>query len=187
MITGRLAVPDRDAARVSEIYRPHVVEGLASFEEVPPTADEMAARMRKTLDWTPWLVAEEDGEVIGYAYASRHRDRAGYRWSVDISVYVDARWHRRGVGRLLYTVLLPVLKQQGFVNIFAGITTPNPGSVALHESIGMKLIGAYEGVGYKHGQWLDVAWYGMRLQDPGEPPAEPIPFPAIGTLGVPAP
>ena len=137
--------------------------------------------MGATLAWTPWLVAvePESERVIGYAYASRHRERAGYRWSVDISVYVDEAWHRRGIGGLLYAELLAILKRQGFINVYAGITTPNPGSVRLHEGIGMKAIGTYERVGYKHGQWLPVTWFAMRLQEAAEPPAEPIPFAAL--------
>jgi phosphinothricin acetyltransferase len=141
----------------------------------------MAERMRVVLTWTPWLVAvEESDRVIGYAYATRHRDRAGYRWSVDVSVYVDDAWHGRGVGRELYASLLDILRRQRFVNVYAGITLPNPGSVRLHESIGMRLIGVYEDVGYKFGEWLPVAWYGMRLTDPGDPPAEPLPFGQLG-------
>lgn len=176
----RVADPSVDAERVADIYRPHVTELLTSFEEVPPSASEMAERMRTTLTWTPWLVAEdENGRVIGYAYASRHRERAGYRWSVDISVYVDSEWHRRGVGRALYAELLPILRRQGFVNVYAGIAFPNEGSVGLHESLGMTVLGVYEKVGYKFGEWLDVAWYGMRLNEPVEPPAEPIAFPEL--------
>jgi len=176
----RAADPSRDGDRASEIYRPHVVETLTSFEEAPPTGEEMAERMRSILEWTPWLVAEdEDGHVIGYAYASRHRERSGYRWSVDISVYVDQEWQRRGVGRALYSELLSILRRQGFVNVYAGIAYPNPGSVRLHESLGMKLIGVYEKVGFKFGEWPDVAWYGMRLNEPTASPAEPIPFPDL--------
>jgi phosphinothricin acetyltransferase len=177
----RLADPERDAAQVADIYRPYVAETLVSFEEVAPSTAEMAQRMRSTLSWTPWLVAEDAvAGVIGYAYASRHRDRAGYRWAVDISVYVDRDWQRRGVGRALYAELLPILRRQRFVNAYAGVALPNPASVALHEAIGMRLIGVYERVGHKLGEWPDVAWLGMRLSEPGEPPAEPIPFAALG-------
>lgn len=134
-----------------------------------------------SLAWTPWLVAkDDDGPVVGFAYASRHRDRAGYRWSVDISVYVDRGWHRRGVGRALYAELLDLLRQQRFINVYAGIALPNPGSVALHESIGMSLIGVYDKVGFKLGEWPDVAWYGMRLSEATDEPPDPIPFPALG-------
>jgi phosphinothricin acetyltransferase len=176
----RAADPDSDAERTAEIYTPHVEDGVASFEEVAPTAAEMADRMRAVLEWTPWLVAEdESASVIGYAYASRHRERAGYRWSVDISVYVDEAWQGRGVGRALYAELVAILRRQGFVNVYAGITLPNPGSVALHESIGMTLVGVYGGVGFKFGRWLSVAWYGMRLTEPSSPPPAPIALPDL--------
>ena len=103
----------------------------------------------------------------------------GSRWSVNVSAYVDGRWHRRGVGRGLYDALLSMLRRQGFVNVYAAITLPNPGSVALHESIGMRRIGVYERVGYKLGAWHDVAWYGMRLAEPVHPPPEPTALPSL--------
>jgi phosphinothricin acetyltransferase len=171
-----MANPARDAAAVAAIYRPSVTESFVSFEEEPPTAAEMAARIEATLTRTPWLVATEADEAVGYAYAGRHRERAGYRWSVDISAYVRADWHGRGIGSALYRSLIRILAAQGFANAYAGITQPNPASVALHRSIGMELVGVYRGVGYKLGAWRDVAWYQLRLTDePGDPPAEPIP------------
>jgi phosphinothricin acetyltransferase len=176
MADVRVADPERDAARIAEIYRPYVEDTIISFEEVAPTAAQMAERMRSTLTWTPWLVAEEDGRVVGYAYASRHRERAGYRWSVDISVYLESGAQGRGIGRALYSELLAILRRQRFVNAYAGITLPNDASVGLHRAIGMEQIGVYERVGYKFGQWLGVAWFSMRLTEPAEPPQEPIPF-----------
>jgi len=180
MVRVRVADPAGDAARVAEIYRPYVEQTDVSFEEVAPTPDQMADRMRSTLAWTPWLVAEDDGRVVGYAYASRHRERAGYRWSVDISVYLEVAAQGRGVGRALYRELLELLQRQRFVNVYAGITLPNDASVGLHRAIGMEHIGTYDRVGYKFGQWLPVAWFGMRLTEPAEPPVEPIPFPEVG-------
>lgn len=171
----RLASAETDAARVAEIYRPAVVDNFISFEEAAPDAAEMRSRMVKALERLPWLVAEdESGLVVGYAYASPHRERAAYRWSVDISVYVDPAWHGRGVGRLLYDELLERLRGLGYLNVYAGVTLPNEGSVALHEAIGMKRIGVYERVGYKLGAWRDVAWFAMRLVEPStDPPPEP--------------
>jgi L-amino acid N-acyltransferase YncA len=136
----------------------------------------MAARIDATLERTPWLVAVDGDEVVGYAYAGQHRERAGYRWSVDVSAYVRADRHGRGIGSALYRTLMRILVAQGFVNVYAGITQPNPASVALHRSIGMDLVGVYRGVGYKLGEWRDVAWYQLRLvENPAEPPEEPIP------------
>jgi phosphinothricin acetyltransferase len=176
----RLADPDRDADAVAQIYRPSVEDGLASFEEVAPGAPEMASRMRSTLARTPWLVAEADGGVIGFAYAGPHRERAGYRWAVNISVYVAPESRGLGVGRALYDDLLDVLRRQRFVNVYAGIALPNPASEALHAAIGMERVGVYRRVGYKFGAWHDVAWYWLRLADPDGQPPEPIPLPALG-------
>jgi len=176
----RLADADRDAAAVAAIYGPAVESSTASFEEVAPDATEMERRIRDTLERTPWLIAESlDGAVVGYAYARVHRERAGYRWSADVSAYVDAGWRGRGVGRRLYDALIATLRQQGFVNVYAGITLPNPGSVGLHEAVGMRRIGVYERVGYKFGAWHDVAWFGMRIGEPSDPPGEPTPTPVL--------
>ena len=182
----RLADPTRDAGAIAEIYRPAVETSLASFEEVAPDAAEMGSRIASTLVRIPWLVAEEDGLVIGYAYAAAHRERAGYRWSVNISAYVHPDAQGRGVGRRLYDRLLAILRRQGFVNAYAGITLPNPASVALHTAIGMRPVGIYEGVGFKRGAWQDVAWYELRLAERQSTPAEPIPLrslpaPALGS------
>ena len=162
----RLAGPEADAAEVAEIYRPAVESSLASFEEVPPTVPEMADRIRTTLERLPWLVAEDNGRVAGHAYAAPHHQRAGYRWSVNISVYVAGNLHGRGVGRALYDELLGILRRQDFVNVYAGVTLPNPASVRLHEAIGMRRIGLYEGVGFKRGAWHDVAFYQRMLAAP---------------------
>lgn len=172
----RLADPARDAAAVAEIYRPSVESGLASFEEVAPDAAEMRDRMTATLTATPWLVAETGDRVIGYAYAGPHNARPGYRWSVNISVYVSDEFTGRGIGRRLYRTLFDTLVRQGFVNVYAGITLPNDASVALHRAMGMEPIGVYRRVGFKHGAWHDVAWFGLRLTDPSSPPPPPIPL-----------
>ena len=172
----RLGDPGRDAAAVAAIYRPAVETSVASFEEAAPGPTEMAGRMRSTLERLPWLVAEDAGTLAGYAYAAPHRQRAGYRWSVDVSVYVDPSQQGRGVGRALYDRLLDLLRRQGYRNAYAGITLPNPSSVRLHEAIGMRRIGVYARVGWKLGAWRDVAWYGMSLLDGSDtdgPPPEP--------------
>ena len=175
-----MADPDRDAEAVAGIYRPSVEGGLASFEEIGPDAAEMSRRIRATLARTPWLVADEgDGTVRGYAYAGPHNERQGYRWSVNISVYVAESARGHGIGRQLYDELLSILRRQGFVNAYAGITLPNPASVALHEAIGMRRIGVYERVGFKLGAWHSVAWYGLRLTEPDDVPPHPIPLPDL--------
>jgi len=165
----RLAT-DADAAAIAAIYGP-VVEGTAiSFETEPPDATEISTRIRNTLMAYPWLVFERNGDVIGYAYASRHRARAAYQWSVDTSAYVDEKFRRRGVGHALYLSLLAVLEAQGFVNAYAGIALPNPASVALHERVGFTPLGVYRGVGYKLGAWRDVGWWQRPLSGVDVPP-----------------
>jgi L-amino acid N-acyltransferase YncA len=166
-----------DAAAIAAIYAPSITEAFVSFEEAPPAPDEMAARLAAVLPTHPWLVHEEAGEVLGYAYASRHRDRAAYRWSVDVAVYLDQRAQGRGLGRALYRRLFEILERQGFHAAFAGITLPNPASVALHQRCGFEPVGVYREVGFKQGAWRDVGWWRRPLaaSGPGQP-AEPIPF-----------
>lgn len=176
----RPAQPGTDAPAVAAIYRPIVENTHISFEETAPDAAEMENRMRRTLRQHPWLVAEgDDGEVVGYAYAAVHRERAAYRWSVDISAYLDPRHRGQGIGRLLYDELLEILARQGYLNVYAGISLPNQASEALHRSLGMRRMGVYEMVGHKLGRWWDVAWYGMRLGEGSDAPAEPVSFPAL--------
>lgn len=177
----RLADPERDAAAVAAIYADAVASTLASFEEVPPDAAEMARRIGDTLRRMPWLVAELDGDVIGYAYAAPHHARPGYRWSVNLSAYVAPGHRGRGVGKRLYAHLLDILRLQGLVNAYAGVTLPNPASERLHEAIGMRRFAVYRRVGFKFGAWHDVAWYELRLAEPAEPPPEPVMLPDLDT------
>ena len=161
----------RDAAGIAAIYAPHVTDGVASFETVPPDADEIRRRITTTTATHPWLVCELEDELAGYVYASAHNARAAYQWSANVTVYIDARQHRRGLGRALYTSLLELMRLQGFYNAYGGITLPNAGSVGLHEAMGLQLVGVYQAVGYKFGRWHDVGWWGVELQPkPSEVP-----------------
>jgi phosphinothricin acetyltransferase len=160
--TIRLATPD-DAEPVQAVYAPYCHTPI-SFETGPPSVEEMRGRLAKVLGPYPWLVCEEGGAVLGYAYATQHRERAAYRWSVDTSVYVRQGRQRRGVGRALYTSLLALLPLQGYANAYAGVTLPNPASVGLHEAMGFRPVGVYEQVGFKYGVWHDVAWFQRLLQ-----------------------
>jgi len=168
----RLATAN-DAEQIQAIYAPSVLYTAISFELEPPTADDMRQRMVQTVQRWPWLVCEHNGEVLGYAYASAHRTRAAYQWSVDVSVYVQAQVQRAGVGRALYSSLFKLLTLQGFYNAYAGITLPNAGSVGLHEALGFRPIGVYCAVGYKLGAWHDVGWWQLTLQAHAIPP-EPL-------------
>lgn len=170
----RLADPFADAAAIQAIYAPYVTDTVISFEYDVPTVETICDRIAKTLDFHPWLVYEQDGAVIGYAYAGKHRERAAYQWSSDVSVYVHPQHQRKGIGRALYTELFDLLKRQGFCNLFAGITLPNDASVGVHRAMGFEMIGMYQQVGYKFGRWHDTGWMELRLQ-----PADHVPTPLI--------
>ncbi len=165
----RPARPD-DASAIAALYAPYVTGSVVSLEEVPPTAEVMAGRMATGL---PWYVAESDRGVLGYAYASAHRDRAGYRWSVDVSVYLAPAARRLGLGRALYARLLGVLTELGYVRAHAGITLPNAASVGLHEAVGFVHVARYPEVGWKNGGWLDVGWWSRPLAPASTTPGEP--------------
>ena len=165
-----------DARAVQAIYAPYVVETAISFELDPPSEREMAERIERIGATFPWLVYEQDGEVIGYAYAGPRAERPAYGWSADSTVYVARGAHRRGIGRSLYQRLLPILNLQGFHSVFGGITLPNTGSVGLHEACGYAFMGAYREVGFKLGAWHDVGWWGLRLNPPALDPSPPRPF-----------
>jgi phosphinothricin acetyltransferase len=163
-----------DAKGILAIYAPIVRDTVISFEIEPPSLGEMQARIETTLTKLPWLVAESDGGIAGYAYASRHRERAAYQWSVDVSVYVAPDARRRGVGRGLYKPLLGILEDLGYYTALAGIALPNPASVALHESMSFRPIGVYHNVGYKHGAWRDVGWWQRGLGEYIDKPEPPL-------------
>ncbi len=169
------SVDPSDAQAVRAIYAPFVSDDATSFEMVVPDPAEMQRRIEAQRDRYPWLVFERDHTILGYAYASAHRARQAYQWCAEVSVYVHPRAHRCGVGRALYTALFDLLRRQGYVNAYAGITLPNPSSVGLHESLGFKPIGVYRRVGFKFDRWHDVAWLHLRLREDPGPPADPSP------------
>lgn len=175
MATIRLATP-RDAPECADIYAPAVRDSAVSFEEIPPGPEEVAERIAATLETHPWLVCESADGLTGYAYAGPHRRRAAYRWSVDVSVYVDARYHRRGIARGLYESLFAVLGLQGHYNVYAGIALPNLASVAFHRALGFEPIGIYRNVGYKAGEWRDVQWWYRPLRRHTSDPDPPTPL-----------
>ena len=165
-----------DAKQILEIYSPIVTNTVTSFEVVPPTREEMCARISGTLTRFPWLVYSEAGRVLGYTYASQHRQRPAYQWSVDVSVYVRPELHRRGIGRSLYASLFEILRAQGYYSAFAGITLPNEASIGLHTRLGFEPIGVYRGVGYKLGSWHDVSWWQLALRPREDSPLPPTPY-----------
>jgi L-amino acid N-acyltransferase YncA len=174
VLSIRDADPARHAAACAAIYAPHVEGSPVSFEERAPDAAEMAARIERYGAGHAWLVAEREGEVVGYAYATAFNERPAYRWSISVSVYVAEAARGQGVGRALYQALFDRLRERGFRMACAGITLPNEASERLHESLGFELVGVNREIGWKQGAWRDVGWYQLELAPaPDDPPPEP--------------
>jgi L-amino acid N-acyltransferase YncA len=175
-VTIRDAQPERDAAACAAIYAPYVEQTPISFEERAPDALAMEARIVRYTATHPWLVAEQGGEVVGYAYACPYMERPAYRWVAAVSVYVAANRRGEGVGRSLYERLFLHLRRQNFQVACAGVTLPNEASVRLHQSLGFVRIGVSPRIGWKEGAWHDVSLWQLELA-PAKPgtPLEPLP------------
>jgi phosphinothricin acetyltransferase len=172
--TIRLATED-DARQVRSIYGPFCSTHV-SFEAEAPSPEEMQRRIAALAGKLPWLVCDDGGKVLGYAYASPHRPRHAYQWSAEVSAYVADGLRRRGIGRALYTALFRALALQGYANAYAGITLPNAASVGLHQAVGFTPIGVFRGIGYKLGAWHDVSWWERALFEklPEPPPPKEL-------------
>tara|TARA_Y100000815_G_scaffold272456_1_gene301426 strand:+ start:69 stop:623 length:555 start_codon:yes stop_codon:yes gene_type:complete len=168
------AAEARDAEAVAAIYAPHVADGFVSFETEVPDAETLRRRMAASDGLYPWIVLErEDATVLGYAYASRFRERAAYGHVVETTIYMAPGAQRGGHGRALYTALLATLTAQGFTQAMGVIALPNPASVGLHEALGFAKAGLFPKAGYKFGQWVDVGYWQRPLH------ASSIPAPAL--------
>jgi L-amino acid N-acyltransferase YncA len=160
-----------DAAACAAVYAPYVTDGATSFEEVPPSAGEMARRIAAAQQRHAWLVLEDDGAVVGYAYAGPYKERAAYRWSCEVSVYLAPGRGRAGGGRLLYEALFDRLVRRGYRTAVAGLTQPNEASEAFHRAMGFDVVGTWRRIGWKHGRWRDVTWVQRSLTGDDGPPA----------------
>jgi phosphinothricin acetyltransferase len=172
----RLATAD-DAAAIAGIYRPYVDLTRISFETEAPDGPEIMRRMANPIH--PWLVAADQGTLVGFTSTSPMRSRAAYRWSVETGIYLAPEAQGRGFGRALLEAHLELLKRQGFVTIIAGIALPNDASVALHEKLGFTLSGVERGVGFKFGEWVDVGRWQKDLAPRAASPEEPIPYASL--------
>ena len=163
-----------DAQGILSIYGPIIENSTISFETEIPSPESFSNRIENVVREFPWLIAELDGCIAGYAYAGAYRKREAYQWSVETSVYVNESFRRRGVAKSLYHVLFELLIEMGFVNAYAGITQPNVPSQKTHESFGFAFLGSYDKVGYKFGQWHDVIWLQKALRPHPQNPAKPL-------------
>ncbi len=167
-------VTPADAAAIAAIYAPYVAETTITFEEEVPDAAEIAARIARLTPTFPWLVAERDGVPLGYAYGYSYRARAAYRWVAETGIYVARDERGGGIGAPLYEALLGALTDAGYVAAIGALTLPNPASEALHMRLGFRNTGVQRGIGFKHGQWLDVGFWQRDLAPRRPAPCDPM-------------
>jgi L-amino acid N-acyltransferase YncA len=180
MTEVRLAAK-KDAKEIIDIYAPSILDAAISFETEVPSAEEMQKRIEMILQTYPWIVCVVDGEIAGYVYGSKYRDREAYQWSCECTVYIHDQYKGKGVGRELYGLLFQLLQLQGFRTVYAVVTLPNEGSVNLHEKCGFEKFAVFENVGYKFGQWHSVGWWKLRLNDYTPDPPPPLKFSELDT------
>jgi phosphinothricin acetyltransferase len=164
---------ENDATACSAIYAPYVRETAISFEGAPPSPAQMAERIAAATRRHAWVVLEDDDRLVGYAYGGPHQERAAYRFSCEVSVYVEEGRRRAGSGRVLYEALFERLAARGYLMAVAGMTVPNEASVGLHRAMGFEPVGVYRRIGWKFGAWHDVAWTQRALGVEQDPPREP--------------
>ena len=168
MIRIRFADAAQDAAALLEIYRPYIEKTAITFETEVPDVKDYEERIAQIVAQFPYLVLEDDGEIIGYAYAHRQAERAAFDWNAELSIYLKEGFSGRGIGRPLYELLETLLEMQGYVNFFGVITGDNAVSIAMHEKMGYKRIAVHERTGWKFGAWHDTVWMHKRVHE-GEP------------------
>jgi L-amino acid N-acyltransferase YncA len=174
----RIALP-KDAADMLRIYAPFILNtGITQETEIPST-ENFSQRISSTFQERPWLACEIENEIAGYAYASKHRDRKGYQWCVETSVYVHEKFFGRGVAHALYKALFEILKLQGYVNAYAVITLPNDKSVSFHENFGFTYFTTFKKIGFKLGNWHDVGWWQYQVNEHSDNMSEPVHFAAL--------
>jgi L-amino acid N-acyltransferase YncA len=162
-----------DAEACAAIYAPYVTDTAITFEIDPPLPAEMSARIAAAVRTHAWVVLEDEGRVVGYAYGGPYKSRPAYRWSCEVSVYLEHGRLRTGGGRALYDALFLRLAERGFRTAVAGMTLPNDGSVGLHHAMGFEPVGTYRRIGWKHNAWHDVAWAQRTIATGQDPPADP--------------
>ena len=184
-ITIRTASP-ADAKALLTIYAPYVTDTAITFEYQVPTVEEFAGRIRRVLEKYPYLVAEQDGEILGYAYVGTFHDRAAYDWAVETSIYVNQKKRRTGIGKTLYLALEAVLKEQGILNLNACIGYPEvedeyltKNSVEFHAHLGYRFVGEFRQCGYKFGRWYNMVWMEKHIGEHRHEQAAPKRFDEI--------
>lgn len=175
---------EQDAADMLAVYAPYIQNTTVTSEYDAPSLEEFCARIGSFANTLPWLICRIDGKVAGYGYASPHRARAGYQWSVETSIYVAQEYHRCGIARALYVSLFELLTRQGYYNIYVGIILPNERSIKFHSTMGFAISGSYHDSMYKFGQWCDVIWMEKSLRTHDLEPRPTMPFSELAPLPI---
>lgn len=175
-------IQEPDYGQVLDIYAPFIRDTAVSFEYTVPSLPAFTERIGRITSFYPWVVAREGDRIAGYAYGGPHRAREAYRWSAEVSVYLHPAFHHKGIGTRLYEALFGILRLQGIIHLYAGITLPNAASEALHARMGFRDIGVYSRIGFKAGAWHDVKWMGRTLCHPPAAPAPPVSFREVNGL-----
>jgi phosphinothricin acetyltransferase len=162
-----------DCIEILKIYQYYVLNTAITFEYDVPSLEEIENRMKSIQSKYPYLVAEENNQLVGYAYANDFRHKSAYQWSPESTIYIHKDFHRNGIGKALYIKLFEALKKQGFYNVFGGVSLPNEASVKLHQRLGFKEIGVYENIGYKFGKWHSTKWFQLVLNKHETNPSPP--------------
>lgn len=165
-----------DADALAEIYKYYVDNFSYSFEYDAPSAREFAGRIEEISDKFPFFVCEDNGEIIGFAYAHKFKERKAYQWVCETSIYVKNGCTQKGAGKLLYEKLIPALKKQGFVKAIAVLGCPNPGSEIFHQKMGFSLVSTLSNIGFKHGSWHDIKYYALELNPYRDDMPEPLEY-----------
>jgi len=164
MFNIRLIKPE-DCGKVLDVYRPYVEETAYTFEYEVPTIEDFSKKIEKITAQYPWLVCEYNGEIVGYAYGSTHRERIAYQWSVESTIYMNRQYHRKGIARILYDTLFKILREQGYFSVYAGVLATNNESVQFHKAVGFEEIGLFKNIGYKLEEWHTNLWLQYFLQE----------------------
>lgn len=169
----------KDAKQISDIYKYYVEHTTATFEYIAPTPEDFEGRISSTLEKYPYLVYEVDGKIAGYAYAATHMVRAAYSWNAVMSVYVDGKYHKQGIGTKLYNELICILIKQNIKNVYGCITSGNDISISMHEKMGFVINATFHNSGFKNGKWMDVTWMEKQISAYDIPPKPFTPFPEL--------
>ena len=169
-------IRDSDYAGALGVYTPYVLDTVITFEYDVPTLDEFTTRLSNIAKHYPVLVCEVDGVIVAYCYGSIHRVKTAYQWSVESTIYIAEEYHHKGIAAILYTALFDILRLQGFINVYAGISVPDGKSDHFHRRFGFTYLGLFEKIGYKHGRWHDLLWFELILSERIDDPPPPIPI-----------